>query len=891
MNYSNNNFYAGMVALPPQMIPFSEKTDDWKHACMDTLEQIGRSQYYYNLRLIENYEMIKGRFIFRHYIDDDGYSDMINQLTREFDIPSNLRHYDIISQVVNTMSGEWQTRPDNFRVKSYGERHDNDFLRAKTEMLLNYVQYTINNEINNKLLAQGIDPNKQDFNSPEEQQQYIQFVDEQKKILTPPEIEEYMATKWMQAAEIWGQHQLEYDKQRFNLDEKEKREFEDMLVSDRCFRHFYLKGNTYEQETWNTINTFFHKSPETIEIEQGDYVGRVHYLTLPAVIDRYGWLMTEEQIDVFKNDIAFNKWKDKDAFGVIHGSVVPYEGYGQHKVMSEAMGINPMTSTGIATLGEDFFRNLYAGNYYINTRGTLQVTEAYWRSHKKIGKVTYIDDDGLVVKTLVDETFVKPKNFKEINSTLYTDDQPNTVSWTWVNEIWQGIKINTRNTQLNTKDDVYLAIKPCEFQFKGDLNIYNAKLPVCGQIFSVRNSQSMSLVDLMKPYQIGFNLAMNQLYQIQEREIGRFFVMDVNMFPGLKDWGGEKGWEKFMLVAKNLGLAPVDTSPQNTKGAAGASGGYFPKDIDLDESARMASRMKIAEFFETMALKQVGFNDYRLGNFAGTATASGVEKGRNSSYSQTESYFTNFSNYLRRCYTMNLDIAQYVQSKKEDITISYIKSDLSRAYVKIVGTDLMNNDMGVYVSNSQEEIRQLEMLRQLAIENNTTGATLDDLAEVVTLNSPQAIKLQISKSVKEQKQRTERQLQIEEEKLKQASELKQYEEEKKDIRQDKELASKEKIAYINTFGKSDVNSTEGGDAESNALEYEKLNSKNAKDSGELDLKREKQLLDKERLIAEKQKNLAKLEIDKKKIEAGIDIENKKLQLAKIMKGKSDKPKK
>lgn len=888
-NYSNNYLYAGIVALPPQMIPLSEKTDDWKHACLDTLEQVGRNQYYNNVKLTENYEMIKGRFIFKHYFEDDGYADMINQLTREFEIPNSLRHYDIISQVVNTMVGEWESRPDNFKVKSYGERHDNDFLRAKTDMLLNYVQSTINAEINNKLLQQGIDPNKTDFNSKEEQQQYIQFVEQQKQALTPPQIEEYMATKWMQAAEIWAQHQLEYDKQRFNFPEKEKREFEDMLVADRCFRHFYLKGNTYEQETWNPINTFFHKSPETEYIEDGDYVGRVYYLTIPAIIDRYGWLMKESDINILKNDIN-GKWKDKDGYGIINGSVIPYEGFGQHKVMMDAAGINPMTSTGIATVGEDFFKNLHNNNYYIDTRGTLQVTEGYWRSHKRIGKVTYIDADGVLTKTLVDETFVKPKDFKEIDSSMYEDNQPNTVSWTWVNEIWQGVKINTKNTQLSDHEDIYLNIRPCEFQFKGDINIYNAKLPVCGQVFSIRNSASMSLVDLMKPYQIGFNVAVNQLYQIQEREVGRFFVMDTNMLLGLKDWGGERGWEKFMLAAKNLGMAPVDTSPQNMKGAA--QGGFLPKEIDLDETTRMASRMKIAEFFETMALKQVGFNDYRLGNFASTSTSSGVESGKNSSYSQTESYFTNFSNYLRRCYTMNLDIAQYVQSQKEDITISYIKSDMSRAYIKVQGTDLLNNDIGLYVSNSREQVRQLEMLRQLGLENNTSGATIVDLAEIVTSNSPQQIKMQLKESFDKQQQRVERQLQVEEEKLKQTTELKQFEEQEKDLRLDKELDAKKEIAYIQTFGRQPDNLKDGnGDSQPDVLEYEKLQSKNNNDSQKIELQRDKQMLEKEKLIADRQQNLNKLEIEKRKIEAGIEIENKKIQVSKILKGKDSKSKK
>jgi hypothetical protein len=92
------------------------------------------------------------------------------------------------------------------------------------------------------------------------------------------------------------------------------------------------------------------------------------------------------------------------------------------------------------------------------------------------------------------------KVFVEKDSTLFeNDNEINTVIWTWVNEVWSGIKISSKGTNLSK--DLYLNVKPMPFQFKGDLTPYFAKLPVCGQIFNNRNAQSMSLVDLMKPHQ------------------------------------------------------------------------------------------------------------------------------------------------------------------------------------------------------------------------------------------------------------------------------------------------------------------------------------------------------------------------------------------------------
>jgi hypothetical protein len=39
------------------------------------------------------------------------------------------------------------------------------------------------------------------------------------------------------------------------------------------------------------------------------------------------------------------------------------------------------------------------------------------------------------------------------------------------------------------------------FQFKGDNSLYGCKIPVEGAVFSDRNTKSVAMVDLMKPYQ------------------------------------------------------------------------------------------------------------------------------------------------------------------------------------------------------------------------------------------------------------------------------------------------------------------------------------------------------------------------------------------------------
>lgn len=884
-----NPFYSASIdILPVQNVPLKEKleklSDDsnktWGQKCMDALETIGKSQFTNNLKLIENYEMIKGRFIASHYFYTEGYDSTISQLAAELELPNYLRHYDIISPVINTLSGEWQKRPDLLKVRQVGDAATNEYLRTKSEMLQQYIFQKINSEIDKRLLEKGIDINKQDFSSEEEAAQYQQGVEQMRQTLTPPEIQRFMDVDFLTQAEKWGQHHLEYSREVFNLPEKEKIEFEDMLVADRCFRHFYITPTGYNQETWNPVNTFFHKSPDVLYIEDGDYVGRIFHLSLPAIIDRYGYLMNKEDLDLLNGCNKEDKtlWNDNKYNWVYENYLVPFKGYPAYDIMKNSW--NRYSNGDIPFLDNTSFNQIYDNDFYRDREGFYFVTEGYWKTQKKIFKITYLDEEsGDIVVRLVDENYIIPKHFIE-SKQLFTDTHDiNTYCVTEINETWKGIKINT-GVDKNLKKDLYLAIQPNDFQFKGDFNIYGCKLPVCGQVFSIRNSRSMSLVDMMKPHQIGYNVAMNQLYQISEKEIGMFVVMDVNMFPNNKDWGGQDAWGKWMLMAKAYGLLPADTSPANINNSLAATGGFLPKVLDLNLAAQMVSRRENAIFYEQQALKQIGFNEYRLGSFNQSSTATGIQQGMAQSYSQTESHFTNFSNYLRRCHQMDLSIAQYVQGQKEDVAFTYIKSDHSRAFVKILGTDLLLSDLGVFVSNSQEHARQLEMIRQYALNNNTAGMSPVNVADVIMINSPAEIRKQLDISYKALQQQQQQAQQAQQQQVEQAMAVAKEKEDREDIRQDKLLQNnldREKIkagvAVINSPTVEDVQIPDNGE-----FNREKLNLDSS-------IKREKLELDRQKLKSSNDNEARKLALQQSKIAADIQIQNKETETAKILKNK------
>src|SRR5690606_1891487 len=121
-------------------------------------------------------------------------------LSEEFKVPTRLRHYDIISQVVNTLLGEMQKRPDIFTARCFDEDAKNRYVAEKSKLMWKYIQQKINDYIELSLAQEGLTLEGKEFESEEEQQAYMQQIESRRQELTPSQIEKFMATEYTEAA-------------------------------------------------------------------------------------------------------------------------------------------------------------------------------------------------------------------------------------------------------------------------------------------------------------------------------------------------------------------------------------------------------------------------------------------------------------------------------------------------------------------------------------------------------------------------------------------------------------------------------------------------------------------------------------------------------------------
>lgn len=751
--------------LPPQALPSKYKKDDWKKATMDSLERIGVKQLKDNLKFKDFYRMVEGKMSFSEISEVIPQLREISDTLDDFDLPTFIKHYDLIGIIINAMVGEFIQNQDKFNVTNIDEISTNEYERSKKDLVVKYIREEFEKELNIKLLKEGInpDPNSLNTDNPEEIQQYIQFLQQKKEEMTPPEIENYMNTSWKTMAAIWGENTLEADQERFSLSEIDREELIDFLLTGRCFRHFRIGYDYYKPERWSPINTFFSQDIDTKYVQDGEYVGRIHYYTPSQIINKYGHLLNRQQKEKllggnssYKGNYTSGYGSSYNAEKVMFGQnfgetqIVPHQNYHDYNFMLDIqdefgvpLGNRKMVNKdgseeNIPVFLPSRHNNLGNSNYLaqylrddLNLRSDLiQVTEAYWVSYKRVGYLTYITNEGRLTQDIVTDDilpeFLKEYGIKQLSNKTLNDvedkPEPNTIVWDYIPEIWRGVKINEGNA--NMRESIYLDIEPLEFQIKGDSNVYDLKLPVSGVI-------DTSLALKLQPFQVAHNVAMNQAYNLMEKEIGVFFIFDINFLPSeFKEWGdSEETLLHLRNLVKDVGMFPVDSTKQNIRDG----GGFNQFGVqNLSFSSIIIEKLSIADSYKQRAFEQVGFNPQRLGTPVKYETAEGVKTSQNASFAQTEIYFEKYSEHKKRALEMHLNVAQYSQKSNKDITVFYTKSDLSKSYLKFSDPYFPLRKLGLLPISNSKKRKELESFKSYLMNTNTLGSDEMSLVKLFT---------------------------------------------------------------------------------------------------------------------------------------------------------------
>lgn len=733
------------LTQPIQFMLTADKDEQWRANNLDWLEMIGMHQIRRNARkFLKNYKLAVGIIDKTDYISvsDNESAELLEVLTKEDESAFELKFYPIIPDIIDLLAGEFAKRSDKIQYKAVDDVSYNELLDSKMKDIEEILVFQAEQKLMTTLQSMGID-----LESEEGIQEY------QTRFKSLPEIEQFYKKDYISMSEQWANHQHEADEERFKLRELELMAFKDSLIVDREFWHFKLNEDDYDVEIWNPVLTFYHKSPENRYISEGNFVGRLDLMTLPDVIDKFGYMMTKEQLEclerVYPAFAAAYNIPGVPNDGSFYDATKSHEWNteGPSLAMRQYLAFNQLVS---GYGGDDILLKILSESEDVidfSDMSMIRVTTAYWKSQRLIGRLTKIDETGMVTESIVDENYkvtVKPVydntvKKEKCKETLVFGEH---IDWAWINETWSGIKIGPNrpshygNNDTNFGfDPIYLNVKPLKFQLKGDYNLYNCKLPVEGAVFTDRNTRSISLVDRLKPYQIGFNMVNNQIADILIDELGSIILLDKNTLPdrSLEEDFGPNPYAKSYSIMKDFSMLPVDTSAKNTQNNINFQ---HYQVLDLQQTNRLLGRIQYANYFKSQAYEAIGITPQRMGAVKSSESATGTEVAVNNSYARTEMLFVRHSEHLMpRVHKMRTDIAQFYNSVNPSLRLSYLTSTEERINFEMNGTDLLLSDINVYCTSKVNHRQILDTMKQLAINNNTSGASIYDLGQIIKSNS------------------------------------------------------------------------------------------------------------------------------------------------------------
>lgn len=691
--------------------------------------------------------------------------------------------------------------------------------------------------------------------SPEQAARYEQAL-ATGEIQTPEAIAKYLQKDYKDIAETEAYHALQFLKRKLNLTHEFYKGWKDALIGgEEIYYIGVINGDPYVERV-NPMYFDYEHSLDLEFIDDAAWCRRKMIMSATEIYDRFYDKMSERQLNELLELIDQRPGAGNNP--EIRKTSIDYESIKLHKINS-------------------FTDNPFDIDHIV-------VYHCCWKSFKKIGFVTLLNPEtGEAEEFQVDEDY-------KVTGTEQS------VEWDWIIEVWEGYRIG---------DDMYIGIQPIEYQHISADNPNSQKLPYTGVVYNNTNSKPRSLVSMMKPLQYMYIVVWYRLELALSRDKGKVAVMDITQIPKSMNIDVNK-WMHYLSALGVAFINPYDEG-WDIPGREGGKPSQFNQlsSWDLTMSSVIAEYIQLMQKIEDMVAKLTGITPQRQGQIAASELVSNANTAVNMSYHITEPWFWNHNQVKRRVLTMllNTSKAAWKDSKRY---LNYILDDATRAFVQL-SDNFFYEDMDIFVDDStknQQYIDQLKQLLQPAMQN---GASLLDIAEIITLDNMSMIKnrleeieqkrmeqMQQQQQAEQQAQQqiAEQQNQLKEEELmlKEAElDLEKYKVDQDRYKAEQDNATKITVAQINSYrGAENMDQDMNGipdpiEIGKQALEQQKINSDIATKQLELNNKRreieQKREAENKKIQLEKDRMKHETELQRMSDKAAMDREKLKAKTA------------
>lgn len=691
--------------------------------------------------------------------------------------------------------------------------------------------------------------------SPEQAARYEQAL-ATGEIQTPEAIAKYLQKDYKDIAETEAYHALQFLKRKLNLTHEFYKGWKDALIGgEEIYYVGVINGDPYVERV-NPMYFDYEHSLDLEFIDDAAWCRRKMIMSATEIYDRFYDKMSERQLNELLELIDQRPGAGNNP--EIRKTSMDYESIKLHKINS-------------------FTDNPFDVDH-------ITVYHCCWKSFKKIGFVTLLNPEtGEAEEFQVDEDY-------KVTGTEQS------VEWDWIIEVWEGYRIG---------DDMYIGIQPIEYQHISADNPNSQKLPYTGVVYNNTNSKPRSLVSMMKPLQYMYIVVWYRLELALSRDKGKVAVMDITQIPKSMNIDVNK-WMHYLSALGVAFINPYDEG-WDIPGREGGKPSQFNQlsSWDLTMSNVIAEYIQLMQKIEDMVAKLTGITPQRQGQIAASELVSNANTAVNMSYHITEPWFWNHNQVKRRVLTMLLNTSKAAW-KDNKRYLNYILDDATRAFVQL-SDNFFYEDMDIFVDDStknQQYIDQLKQLLQPAMQN---GASLLDIAEIITLDNMSMIKNRLEEIEQKrmeqmqqqqqaeqqaQQQMAEQQNQLKEEELmlKEAElDLEKYKVDQDRYKAEQDNATKITVAQINSYrGAENMDQDMNGipdpiEIGKQALEQQKINSDIVTKQLELNNKRreieQKREAENKKIQLEKDRMKHETELQRMSDKAAMDREKLKAKTA------------
>lgn len=649
------------------------------------------------------------------------------------------------------------------------------------------------------------------------------------EIMPPEKLATFMTKDYKDIIETSAMHALNYLKENLNLQNEFNKGMKDALIAAKEVYFVGVQNGEPHMEKVNPLYFSHDYSPDVEYIEDGDWACRKMRMSVTEIYDRLYDKLSEKDLNKLLDMM------DSESTSVAGGKDAPMLDYNHTK-----------------------FRSIKSGEGIADSGNHIDLWHATWKSFKKVGFVIYMDEYGQPQQTIVSEDYM------EVGTEI-------SVEWKWIIEVWEGYKIGS---------DMYVGIEPLAFQHMSKDNLNSQKLPYVGIIYNNTNSKPKSLVSVMKSLQYMYIIIWYRLELALARDKGKVITMDITQIPKSMNIDAAKWMHYLSSVGVNF-INPYEEG-WDIPGREGGKPAQFNQmaALDLTMADVIDQYINLMSKIEDMIGEISGVTKQRQGSVSNRELVGSVERAVVQSSLVTEPIFWAHNQCKRNVLRQLLNTAKEAWRVSGRNHLQYIYDDATRAFLTL-SEDFFYEECDIFVTDSNKESTNIEMIKSLYQPAMQNGTTLLDVAEIMTLDNVSEIKNTLAKIEVKREEQLAKQAEQEQAAQQQAIETQNQ------VRRE-EMALKEQELLLNKY-KTDVdNQTRIITAEISAYRFQQdldANNNNIPDPMEIADASLKQMQfnadveDKNMQANIKNREfMAKTSLENKKIENQKEIESRKIKL-------------